>query len=119
MAAILTNGVPAAISSILLPLPLARSNYAGAAPRSPDLLPTALPRGSARLHICSIVNGLARSERRHISHAAARAGPPRPAFPAFLAGAGQPARGTQVTQKGVRTVFRREQRIEPPVAIDQ
>jgi hypothetical protein len=45
------------------PPPLARSNYAGAAPRSPDLLPTALPRGRARLHICSIVNGLARSER--------------------------------------------------------
>jgi hypothetical protein len=45
------------------PSPLARSNYGGAAPRSPDLLPTALPRGRARLHICSIVNGLARSER--------------------------------------------------------
>src|SRR6516165_8778685 len=57
MAAILTNGVPAAISSILLPLPLARSNYAGAAPRSPDLLPTALARGRARLHICGIAIG--------------------------------------------------------------
>jgi len=37
-----------------LPLPPPQSNYTGAAPRSPDLLPTALPRGRARLYICSI-----------------------------------------------------------------
>src|SRR5262249_52671506 len=43
------------------PSPSLGSNYVGAAPRSPDLLP--IPRGRARLHICSIVNGLARSER--------------------------------------------------------
>ena len=56
------------------PSPLARSNYAGAAPRSPDLLPTELPRDRARLHICSIVNGLAdrSGEDYTSSHAAAR-----------------------------------------------
>ena len=51
------------------PSPSLGSNYAGAAPTSPDLRDRS-------------------GDGSTSSHAAARAGPPRPAFPAFLAGAG-------------------------------
>ena len=53
------------------PSPSLGSNYAGAAPTSPDLRDRS-------------------GDGSTSSHAAARAGPPRPAFPAFLAGAGRP-----------------------------
>jgi hypothetical protein len=78
MAAILTNGVPrpSLPSYCHSPSPLARSNYAGAAPRSPDLLPTALPRCRDR-RTPQPAPGRRAQHSQHFSQA-----------PAFLAGAG-------------------------------
>ena len=53
------------------------------------LLPWALPRERATPHICNDVNGLTPDGRR-VHRTQARARPTRPAFPAFLAGAGRP-----------------------------
>jgi hypothetical protein len=63
------------------PGPLARSNYAGAgADVARSVIHSVAPRSRASAHL--------QQGESPSSHAAARAGPPRPAFPAFFAGAG-------------------------------